>query len=357
MKSSNFISHCTSNIPVTMSDGNEEMKKQAIASLERMQNFDPITLARKQELGEAFHFGGVIPAAKNLIGIYKNISQRIFDDLADDQLSLIINHADSDYSKFQQILEFSPTLSNATAVREQLSTNILSGYDCSFRVLMPYITYSTCITVDFQRLETEARAHVQRISDLENEFNANLQKKHEESKSILEDIRRTAAEQGVSQQAIYFKEESDIHKDLAKKWLKWVIVSACILLIYTILTTFAHKLPCLVSQKPYDMIQLALSKMLIFAVLSYILYFSVKNYMASNHNTVVNKHRQNALLTFNALVDAARDSANHDIVLTNVSACIFSPQLTGYIGSSMDSASAESIVKLFPTISTSAASN
>jgi hypothetical protein len=55
-----------------------------------------------------------------------------------------------------------------------------------------------------------------------------------------------------------------------------------------------------------------------------------KNYTAHRHNTVLNKHRQNSLATYKALVDAAGDQANRDIVLTTTAESIFGAQATGF---------------------------
>ncbi len=75
---------------------------------------------------------------------------------------------------------------------------------------------------------------------------------------------------------------------------------------------------------------MALSKLLIFAVLAYMLLLCARNFLAHKHNSIVNKHRQNALLTFKALADAASKEDQRDVVLTYAAACIFSPQETGY---------------------------
>ena len=52
------------------------------------------------------------------------------------------------------------------------------------------------------------------------------------------------------------------------------------------------------------------------------LYLATKNYLAHKHNAVINKHRQNALMTYKALVDAAKDATNKEVILMHASACI-----------------------------------
>jgi len=84
----------------------------------------------------------------------------------------------------------------------------------------------------------------------------------------------------------------------------------------------------------YETVQLAVSKILVFVVLSYMLYLCAKNFLSHKHNAIVNKHRQNALLTYKALVEAAGNTPNREVVLNHAAACIFGPQSTGYSGDS-----------------------
>ena len=78
------------------------------------------------------------------------------------------------------------------------------------------------------------------------------------------------------------------------------------------------------------MFQLVSSKLLIFAVLGYLLLLAARNYSTHKHNAVVNRHRQNALLTYRKIVEASGSAGTEDIVLAHAASCIFSPQETGF---------------------------
>jgi len=73
----------------------------------------------------------------------------------------------------------------------------------------------------------------------------------------------------------------------------------------------------------YDTIQLAVSKVLVFGVLSFMLYLAARNYLSHKHNAIINRHRQQALQTYQALVDAAAGSGQSDIILTHAASGIF----------------------------------
>ena len=99
---------------------------------------------------------------------------------------------------------------------------------------------------------------------------------------------------------------------------------------FALLSVFAHKWTVLAPGNVYDTAQLAISKVLIFAVIGFMLVLAARIFLACKHNAIVNRHRYNALLMFKALADAAGSEERRDIVLTYAASCIFAPQETGY---------------------------
>jgi len=329
----------------------DSVEKQLIdnckSSLERIQNYDCNQLIREKELGSALAFEEVIEYANKLIGLYKQISLNVLEDLPSNKLEQLMSRSNSDYTYFEEILKFSPQQANPHQVRQGLINKIKNAYQPTFDILHPIISYSTSKSADFKRLESEARSMIQSVKDHANVLNKDLIKIKDEANQILDDIRKVAAEQGVSQQAIFFKQVSEDHERSATNWQKSTIWLSVILGLYAIASIFIHKIPILKPETPQDAIQLAVSKVLIFAVMTYMLYLSAKNFIANKHNAIINKHRQTALMTYKALVDAAQNTDNKEIILTHASACIFSPQNTGF-GKDMGSSSptAKSVVEL-----------
>lgn len=328
-----------------MSESTENAKK----SLSRIQDFDVENLPREQELGTSLDFRNVVPHAVKLIELYKRLSREAVDDLPDGLANQIRSQADADFNRFQEILDFEATMGNPNEVRQQLIQQIESAYDPAFTGLHPFISYGSSVTIDVQRIENEARSMIQSVQDQTESITKELSDTKDQAQGILADIREVAAEQGVSQQAIHFKEESESHAQQSEHWKKNTIRLAWGLGIYAFLSLFSHKLPWIGPETTTQTIQFVASKILVFVVISYMLFLSARNFMSHKHNAIVNKHRQNALATFQALVDAAQEEANKDIILTYASACIFSPQDTGYAKSEgSSSASDRSVVGLLP---------
>lgn len=319
-------------------------------SLERMQQFDVKTLARAEDLGKALSFENALPAAEKLVQLYQRLGLSVLEDLTDQHLGTVKTQADADYSRFKNILDFSTSISNPQTTRDQYVAQLEAAYDPAFNALWQYISYGVSKAIDTQRLENESRAMLQGISDKATSITASLEESKNSATTALAEIRRVAAEQGVSQQAIHFNTEAELHKSLAASWRKTTVNAAWLVGGYTALSLFFNQIPWLKPTDAFETVQLVSSKLLLFGVLAYLLALAAKNFLAHQHNEIVNRHRQNALMTFNALAQAAHNADNKDIVLTHASACIFAPQDTGYTKASggENAVSAKSVVELLP---------
>lgn len=305
--------------------------EEAKESLERMQRFSAESLARDTDLGARFSLSSAVEPANKLVRLYKQLGVSALDDFPEDILDQIKKQADADYNRFKQLLDFAPDQQqNPAQVRDQLVAQIEAAYRGAFQVLYTPIAYGASKSIDFQRMENEARASLQSVTDQAAGITEQLGKHQEQAEQVLRDVRKVAAEQGVSQQAIYFKDEAAEHKALADTWQGYTTKLAIGVGVYAVATLFLHKIPYFQPASSYDSVQLVASKLLIFFVLTYMLLLAAKNFLNHKHNEIVNKHRQNALMTFKALVDASKTEESRDIVLTHAASCIFSPQDTGY---------------------------
>ena len=312
------------------SDQEQKERKEAQESLSRVQNFDVDSLPREKELGDALNFRGVLEPAERLVRLYKQLSVTCLEDFPPPTLQALKEQANTDFSRFDEILKFKPDQASPQGVRNALVDAVRNAYTGAFTRLHPYISYSASKSADFRRLEEQARAAMQGIEDNGAKHVTQLEKMLGEAEKVLEVVRKAAAEQGVSQQAFYFRDASEAHEREASKWIRRVFLFGFFIVLYAVLSVFAHKWPFLAPTSVYENVQLGVSKVLVFAVLSYGLYLAARNFLANKHNAIVNKHRQNALMTYKALVEAGTDAGKRDVVLLQAAACIFGPQSTGF---------------------------
>lgn len=307
--------------------GQQEQAFQAVKSL---QEYDPKQLARKSELG-VFSFDDAVLPAQKLVGLFSQIPVQYIHELPDAQAQQLFNQANAILNRFSEIEDFDPTTSeNPTLTRKNLTEALANSYQSVFQAIWQHIAYLASRERDFGSLEVEARAAAESAKRQAKDLSTALETQKKSAEVILDDIRKVAAEQGVSQQAIHFKNESELHATESAVWKTTTIKALGVIAGFGVLTIFLHKIPFLAPGNTYDAIQLAVSKVLIFAVLAYGGTLSAKNYLAHKHNEVVNRHRQNALATYKAIADAAHDEGARDIVLAHAADCIFSPQETGY---------------------------
>jgi len=300
-------------------------------SLDRVSTFDVNQLPRSAELGREFSFEPAAAAAARVIELFGRIPASAVEDFPDNELNTLRSHADQFYQLLSTALAFSPTAqTNPVAERAQIITQIENQYASTFGALLPYISYTAARTTDFSRIEEQGRAAVQGIRDETSALVAEITTSHQNIQKTLDDVRAAAAEQGVTQQARYFKDEADRHETQAVTWWKWTLISAGCLIVYAIGSMFIHLIPWLTPTTTYDAFQLGASKVLIFVVAAYVVLTCGRNFLSQKHNAIVNRHRQNALQTFKTLVDAGSTPQSQDIVLTHAAASIFEPQETGY---------------------------
>ena len=327
---------------------NESILKTCTESLTRVQTFKPKTLSREDDLGKQMNFSDAVKPAEAIIAVYKRIPLSALPDFADGQLNAIQAQANADFSLFKQILDFDATSSGAAITRTNVLDQIRVRRDQLFEQVWQYIAYGAARTTDTSALETQARATIQSIEDQAAKLSEQLKQSNADADATLAAIRAVASEQGVSQQASYFKIEAETQDVLATTWLTYTYRFALAVGGFAVLSVILHKLPWIRPESTTEAIQLITSKVLIFAVLGFMLVLAAKNYATHKHNSVVNRHRQNALLTYQALVAAAAGKGTEDIVLAHAASCIFSPQETGFAqGKGDGSSGSKSVLELF----------
>ena len=324
-------------------------------SLTRVQQFDASSLSREGDLGKQMSFSEAIKPAEALIDVYKRIPLTALEDFSDTQLNAINGQAQADYNVFKQILDFNATSSDAANVRVNILNTLKSRRDPLFDQVWQFVAYGVARITDTSLLETQARATIQSIKDQSSKLTAQLTTAKADADTALAAIRAVASEQGVSQQASYFKQEAIDQEALAATWLTYTYRFAATVGLFAILSLFLHKFAWLKPEGNGEMFQLISSKVLIFAVLGYLLLMAAKNYSTHKHNAVVNRHRQNALLTYRSLVEASGEKGTEDIILAHAASCIFSPQETGFAqGKGESSSGSKSVMELMTKSTTKA---
>jgi hypothetical protein len=245
------------------------------------------------------------------------------------------------------ILELNQAGQNPINVRQ----NYLSQWDGAeihiWAHLGPVLAFLASLQA--QRAPDASDAAALRVIDEAQRALAAAETSRLELADIVRASRDAAAEVGASKHATLFKEEADEHAVAAIKWL-WATIAfaslTTLLVAGNVVLSYVRQIPLTQTAA----LQLGLAKVLAFSVLLSATVWCGKVYRAARHNEVVNRHRQNALGSFEAFVKAATDDQTKNAVLLHASQSIFSQQSSGF-GSSDGEPTSSHFVELVRTVS------
>ena len=200
-------------------------------------------------------------------------------------------------------------------------------YDVCFPPVSSAIAYWTAKNLDVKGQKEETESLIEQLN-----------KRKGEAEQILRDVKETVQKATVAKEAVHFKEEAQSHKVAGYGWLSATVALALITFVFAwnsyklyeqlILRAFAENAsPFTTAQS----IQLGVAKLFLFSLLVGGIVWCGRVYRAHRHNYVVNKHRQNALGTFDTFVNSAHDQQTKSAILLQATQAIFTPQHTGYI--------------------------
>lgn len=315
----------------TVFSPDHEQLTAALRDLDKARNLD---LVRNNDLGVAFNFEPAAPFVGALLDLYK--------DLANCDLGLLPEAIARNHSSLAQeckkliesISAFSPTEPNSKTLRDQIIKRSRDLYDGHWQRVAPSITY--CKTKEGRlegAIQSTEKAKVE-FQEKINELLSSFGQSEARAQNIVKGMEKAAATVGVDRHGIEFSNQANEHQKAAWAWMTATVifcVAGGILLHHYFIG--AGKPDDLTSEKmttAFVVFEIA-TRLLIFSFVSFAMYWSAKNFTSHRHNYVVNRHRQNALTTFNAFTDAAgNDERTKNAVLLQAAQAIYTPQSTGY---------------------------
>jgi ABC-type multidrug transport system fused ATPase/permease subunit len=226
-----------------------------------------------------------------------------------------------------------------------LIQQVADQYQSWFPQIAPVIAYSVRRGTDFDRLEREARGSLEELNRIRREFETKSASIISEAQAALEQVRRAAAEVGVAQHAVHFRQEATEHLNRSAKWLIATVVLAASTLAFAAWSVYYYATSASDLSTPQS-VQLAVAKVVAFSLLYFAIVWSARMYRSQWHNYVVNKHRQNALSTFETFVKASSDEQTKNAVLLQATQCIFSAQVTGFVAQESDPGPSPQILEI-----------
>jgi hypothetical protein len=310
----------------------KEQRDKLQKALQSLSEITPESLVRGEDLGKVLDFSGGINAFRRVLELFKELAKCSLDDVSHSKMRSLAEKAEEALKRFREIQEFTVQKypNNPESKRDDLISQVQNSYDTMYDTIMPVLGYFARKSTDLEAIAYEAKQGVAAIRTLETKAKEEYETAKLEVHQLLESMRKAAGEAGVSQNAIYFAQEAKEHAAQAEKWLTkvyWMVgIVSAIALGLSFYYAFGNY-----DLSPAHTVQFAISKIIFFSVLFFALAVCNRNYRAHRHNYVVNKHRQNALATFETFVKGTSDEATKNAVLLKSAETIFTSIPTGYI--------------------------
>ncbi len=318
--------------------------QDALTFLQKIENVDLSGLDRKQQLGEDLNLEPV----KNTLGKIQNIcsrSKQSLDLLSTDELRRF-EHIWAEFGSLcARSREFRSTNSNANQERRAIIEGANELHRSALRDLTPALALAAIKPIDQTSFSEEQK---EIISKLESEIESTLKEigtLKDRAISALHSAESAAELHGLTSQSIFFSEVADREEKKAKKWLAATLIIGAIAFAISILGVFSQKIDFLMYNSNEPIVIYLSSKALLFALVIFFLYTSARNFNAHKHNATINRHREAAIKSFQAVAEGAIDG-DRSIILTQAAAGIFHPQDTGYLRGSKESGAGASVIEV-----------
>ena len=238
------------------------------------------------------------------------------------------------------------TLSTPRETHTEVLQGIFQFCDEVKRQLQQTVTYLRSKKVgqlDAQaskQLETQVKSIADKVLE---SFTAENNQSHESTKQDVEQVQEELgqlttkieneiAKETVSKHSQIFKEQAGEHQRASKKWL---MATSGLIVAFGGVFYWLFETLRLGGTEWVGVLQNVFTKGFLLTLIYLVLNRSIKNYTAQKHLEVVNRHRQNALDTFEDFLDASDDQETRNAVLLTATNAIFDANQSGYLSTKM----------------------
>lgn len=302
-------------------------------------------LVRTRDLGEQLDFSSDRPLFMEVKDFSGKIADLPWKMLPESSVQSVLSHVNNVNNSVNEIQSFSLTDGdNPINRRDRLSNRFRSNSESLKNQVVPLMGF--LLWADGKGDAGMTRALDQVVEELREQSGAFLAETgqivdqargaaeraaalEQEAEQALPAIRATAAEKGVSQEADVFSRAAERYEKASTKWL-WIAAGLALLTIgaaFGLFWLWARDGQITDS----DVLQLVLIKAAVLAILTYATVTAVRFYRSNSHLAVVNRHREDALRTFQTFVSGASDDNVKDKVLLAAAHAAFGQTPTGLV--------------------------
>lgn len=297
---------------------------------EKAQQLSVERLVWRSEWG-TIKFSAAEPLLKTAFYLFNAFATLPVEILPDQELRNVVDVARRVMSNIEQIDKFAIETQENPRMQSEALTNSLRGEVDSFlRTSSPVLPFLAYYRGDIQAQLAKIEEGVAKASKLYDDGNTSLQAKAKQIDDALAAARTAAAKAGAAVFTQDFLDESSRLEKSADTWLKFAAGFGAAALV-TALISFFWLQPSEKASLPY-VIQYTVTKLVVIGGFLTGAIWCGSIYRALRHQASTNKHRGNALKTFQAFVEAAGDQQDiRSAVLLETTRSIFAIAPTGFL--------------------------
>ncbi len=334
----------------------DQAKEHLIDILTELRDITVEDLIQENRLGAELSFKNGVPYFQRILSIFHMLYDLDLDTVPSATLNNLYQIANETKNQISAILAFKLTDNNPISSRDSLIAWFRDSFERFYNTASPVIAFCIRKGTDFDALQREAKDALTQVLATQKEVAASSDQLINEAQATLSKIRQAAAEVGVAQHATHFALEAASYKTTTHYWMLALIVTSSVTALWGF---FSFRLfeaaPTDLQNQSIYIIRAFASRIAVLMTLVFMSMWCAKNYAAHNHNFIVNRHRQNALNTFETFVKAAGDDIQtKNAVLLQATQSIFALQSSGYISKDSDIESPNKIIEIVKDVSKAA---
>lgn len=294
-------------------------------------------LVRTSDLGTEFGFETARSDLQQLQSYLSKLSQVKFEEVPQQTITHIFNSLNSVRNIFNQIKTFSPqelqqNNRNVIQERDKINKAIIQNAQTLFNHSATALALARTDESELAKIRKSLSSSVDEIERLKSD-----------AEEAAKSARSAAGTTGIAEHAKIFLIEAE-ENNHANRWLVATIILVVVTLLWGFLSIFIspEKAIKLVYSKEvidvskemaqFYLIQITIGKFIVLSILSFLTAWFAKIFNAERHNSIVNRHRHNALRTFETFSSAAGgDKDVKNAVLLQATQTIFGHQPSGYL--------------------------
>lgn len=305
---------------------NQQLVDQLSEKISKVMKLDIAGLTSNNEWGSV-NFKASVGNLNDIVAMVKPLGSLPIRILPDGPAQDINSQLDSFLQVIAKIEGFS-LQGNAEENRNAIQQEVKNHVPRLYNAIAPHAAYLALYAGDLDRtIQTldqtrkEANGEVESLKNFVKDSKLQVEE-------IMQSAREAAGSAGVGAFSSDFSDQADRQDEEAKFWL---ICASALGLVSIGAALGSYFLPISADSTPAQIVQLTTSKVVVLGLLLSATYWSSRQFRALRHQIAVNRHRANALKTFQAFVKAAADDNTRDAVLMETTRSIFAIAPSGYL--------------------------